>query len=117
MTVRIGVEEEFHIVEVETGRLAPRADAVLKGLPEYTFTTELQQAAVETNSGVHETLADLYDDVTGARRRLDAAANAHGLAVVAAGTVPLARAEDTRPTPGADIAVWSTTTAWSPTSS
>ncbi len=100
VTVRIGVEEEFHIVEVETGRLAPRADAVLKGLPEHTFTTELQQAAVETNSGVHETLADLYDDVTGARRRLDAGATAHGLAVVAAGTVPLARAEDTRPTPG-----------------
>ncbi|WP_346352800.1 carboxylate-amine ligase, partial [Streptomyces sp. SID69] len=100
MTVRIGVEEEFHLVEVETGRLAPRADAVLEGLPGYSFTTELQQAAVETNSGVHETLADLYDDVTSARRRLDAAANAHGLAVVAAGTVPLARAEDTRPTPG-----------------
>ncbi|WP_030603341.1 carboxylate-amine ligase [Streptomyces achromogenes] len=100
MTVRIGVEEEFHIVEVETGLLAPRADTMLETLPADTFTTELQQATVETNSGVHESLADLYDDVVGARRRLDAAASAHGLAVVAAGTVPLARPQDTRPTAG-----------------
>ncbi|MFF9020274.1 carboxylate-amine ligase [Streptomyces eurythermus] len=100
MTVRIGVEEEFHIVEVETGLLAPRADAMLEMLPADTFTTELQQAAVETNSGVHASLAGLYDDVIGARRRLDAAASTHGLAVVAAGTVPLARTQDTRPTAG-----------------
>ncbi|MFH8800787.1 glutamate--cysteine ligase [Streptomyces sp. NPDC017936] len=90
MTVRIGVEEEFHLVEVESGLLVPRADTVLQGLPTPTFTTELQQAAVETNSGVHESLDDLYRDVTGTRRRLDVAASAHGLAVVAAGTVPLA---------------------------
>ncbi|MEU7559641.1 carboxylate-amine ligase [Streptomyces eurythermus] len=100
MTVRIGVEEEFHIVEVETGLLAPRADAMLEMLPADTFTTELQQAAIETNSGVHASLAGLYDDVIGARRRLDAAASTHGLAVVAAGTVPLARTQDTRPTAG-----------------
>ncbi|MEU1012080.1 glutamate--cysteine ligase [Streptomyces sp. NPDC005890] len=100
MTVRIGVEEEFHIVEVETGLLAPRADAMLEELPQGTFTTELQQATVESNSGVHESLAGLYDDVIRARRRLDAAASAHGLAVVAAGTVPLARIQDTRPTDG-----------------
>ncbi|WP_030348969.1 carboxylate-amine ligase [Streptomyces sp. NRRL S-1022] len=100
MTVRIGVEEEFHIVEVETGLLAPRADTMLEKLPPGAFTTELQQATVESNSGVHETLAGLYDDVIRARRRLDAAASAHGLAVVAAGTVPLARTQDTRPTDG-----------------
>ncbi|GGW09494.1 putative glutamate--cysteine ligase 2-2 [Streptomyces capoamus] len=100
MTVRIGVEEEFHIVEVETGLLAPRADTMLEKLPAGTFTTELQQATVESNSGVHESLAGLYDDVISTRRRLDAAASAHGLAVVAAGTVPLARTQDTRPTAG-----------------
>lgn len=73
---------------------------MLEKLPTGTFTTELQQAAVESNSGVHESLADLYDDVIHARRRLDAAASAHGLAVVASGTVPLARTQDTRPTGG-----------------
>ncbi|MGV9245489.1 carboxylate-amine ligase [Streptomyces sp. NPDC003710] len=100
MTVRIGVEEEFHIVEVETGLLVPRADTVLEKLPEPTFTTELQQATVESNSGVYTSLDALYADVIGTRRRLDAAATAHGLAVVAAGTVPLARTADIRPTPG-----------------
>ncbi|MFI0165310.1 glutamate--cysteine ligase [Streptomyces sp. NPDC017095] len=100
MTVRIGVEEEFHIVEVETGLLAPRADSMLEKLPAQTFTTEMQQATIESNSGVHDSLAGLYDDVLGARRRLDAAAGAQGLAVVAAGTVPLARTQDTRPTAG-----------------
>ncbi|MFJ4621625.1 glutamate--cysteine ligase [Streptomyces sp. NPDC088812] len=100
MTVRIGVEEEFHLVEVETGLLVPRADTVLEGLPAQTFTTELQQTTVESNSGVHATLDGLYGDLTGTRRQLDAAASAHGLAVVAAGTVPLARTEATHPTAG-----------------
>jgi carboxylate-amine ligase len=100
VTVRIGVEEEFHIVEVETGLLVPRAGTVLQGLPGRTFTTELQQATVESNSGVHTSLDGLYGDVVSTRRRLDAAATAHGLAVVAAGTVPLARTADIRPTAG-----------------
>jgi glutamate---cysteine ligase / carboxylate-amine ligase len=89
MTVRMGVEEEFHVVEVESGLLVPRADTVLKGLHGPAFTTELQQTIVETNSGVHACLDDLYDDLAGTRRRLDAVAAAHGLAVAAAGTVPL----------------------------
>ncbi|MEU2062516.1 glutamate--cysteine ligase [Streptomyces sp. NPDC013455] len=100
MTVRIGVEEEFHIVEVETGLLVPRAGTVLEKLPAGTFTTELQQATVESNSGVHASLDDLYGDVTSTRHRLDAAATSHGLAVVSAGTVPLARVADMHPTPG-----------------
>ncbi|OYP13329.1 glutamate--cysteine ligase [Streptomyces sp. FBKL.4005] len=100
MTVRIGVEEEFHIVEVETGLLVPRADSLLAQLPGPTFTTELQQATVESNSGVHTSLDDLYRDVTSTRRRLDATATGHGLAVVSAGTVPLARTADIRPTAG-----------------
>lgn len=100
MTVRIGVEEEFHLVEAETGLLMPGADKVLEGLPAHTFTTELQQAAVESNSGVHTSLDDLYRDLTDTRRQLDVAAEAHGLAVVAAGTVPLACSAASFPTAG-----------------
>ncbi|MBY8840322.1 glutamate--cysteine ligase [Streptomyces sp. SP2-10] len=100
MTVRIGVEEEFHLVELETGLLVPRADTVLERLRGPTFTTELQQATVESNSGVHTSLGDLYDDIVGTRHRLDAAASAHGLAAVAAGTVPLASTADIHPTGG-----------------
>ncbi|MEV5319232.1 glutamate--cysteine ligase [Streptomyces sp. NPDC052687] len=91
MTLRIGAEEEFHVVDVESGQLVPRGRAVLDRLDRPGFTTELQQSALESNSQVHHTLGDLYADLAGARRRLDAAASSLGLAVVAAGTVPLAR--------------------------
>ncbi|MFI6208067.1 glutamate--cysteine ligase [Streptomyces sp. NPDC051041] len=89
--MRIGAEEEFHVLDVESGHLVPRARAVLDRLDRPGFTTELQQSVVESNSRVHDTLDDLYTDLAGARRRLDAAASSLGLAVVAAGTVPLAR--------------------------
>ncbi len=98
MDMRIGVEEEFHILEVESGLLVPRADAVLRRLPRRTFTTELHQSTVESNSGVHASLAGLYSDLSRTRRRLDAAASSLGLAVVAAGTAPLAPAVSGHPT-------------------
>ncbi|MFG2635457.1 YbdK family carboxylate-amine ligase [Streptomyces sp. NPDC048362] len=90
MTARLGAEEEFHVVDVESGRLVPRAAEVLGRLDRPGFTGELQQSVVESNSGVHDTLDGLWTDLASARRRLDAAAAALGLAVVAAGTVPLA---------------------------
>ncbi|MDH6521385.1 carboxylate-amine ligase [Streptomyces sp. SAI-135] len=100
MAMRIGVEEEFHILEVESGLLVPRADAVLRRLPPRTFTTELHQSTVESNSGVHTTLSGLYADLTRTRRRLDAAASSLGLAVVAAGTAPIAPAASGHPSAG-----------------
>ncbi|MEV7454245.1 carboxylate-amine ligase, partial [Streptomyces nigra] len=96
--MRIGVEEEFHVLEVESGLLVPRADAVLRRLPGETFTTELQPCTVEANSAVHTSLQDLYADLTGMRRELDAAASSLGLAVVASGTAPLAPAASANPT-------------------
>ena len=100
MTARIGVEEEFHVVEVESGLLVPRAGTVLRELDSPVFTTELQQTIVETNSGVHRCLDDLHRDVVGTRRRLDVAAAAHGLAAAAAGTVPLGSTAAARNTEG-----------------
>ncbi|WP_326573275.1 YbdK family carboxylate-amine ligase [Streptomyces sp. NBC_00481] len=91
MTVRVGVEEEFHVLDAESGRLVPGAGTVLGRLHRSEFTTELQRSAVEWNSQVHESLESLHADLSGARRRLDRAASGLGLAVVAAGTVPFAR--------------------------
>ncbi|WP_445528434.1 carboxylate-amine ligase [Streptomyces cyslabdanicus] len=91
MTLRIGAEEEFHVLDVESGRLVPRARAVLDRLHRPGFTTELQQSVVEANSEVHDTLEELLADLARSRRLLDAAAASLGLAAVAAGTVPLAR--------------------------
>ncbi|WP_329283577.1 carboxylate-amine ligase [Streptomyces sp. NBC_01451] len=94
----IGVEEEFHVLEVESGLLVPRADQVLRRLPQRTFTSELHRSIVESNSGVHASLHDLYTDLARTRRRLDTAAASLGLAAVAAGTAPLAPASTGQPT-------------------
>ncbi|MFJ9831596.1 YbdK family carboxylate-amine ligase [Streptomyces sp. NPDC101169] len=91
MTPRLGAEEEFHVLDVESGRLVPRAAELIEHLGRPDFTTELQRSVVESNSGVHGTLEELYTDLSSTRLRLGAAAAGFGLAVVAAGTVPLAR--------------------------
>ncbi|MFD3332214.1 glutamate--cysteine ligase [Streptomyces sp. NPDC058700] len=100
MTVRIGVEEEFHVIDVESGELVPRADAVLGRLARHAdgYTRELQQSVVESNSGVHETLEGLGADLTASRARLDRAASSQGLAIAAAGTAPLTRLGTVPPT-------------------
>ncbi|MFI1927743.1 glutamate--cysteine ligase [Streptomyces sp. NPDC020377] len=101
MSVRIGVEEEFHVLEVESGLLVPRANSLLRRLPRRTFTTELHQSTVESNSEVHTSLDDLYADLAATRRQLDVAASSLGLAAVAAGAAPLPPATAAPPTAGA----------------
>ncbi|WP_306329539.1 carboxylate-amine ligase [Streptomyces venezuelae] len=93
MVVRIGVEEEFHVIDVESGALAPRADAVLGRLSRHgsAYTQEFPQSVVESNSGVHARLDELHADLTASRRRLNEAASAQGLAIMAAGAAPIAR--------------------------
>ncbi|MER7519662.1 glutamate--cysteine ligase [Streptomyces sp. NPDC126499] len=101
MTVRIGVEEEFHLIDVESGELAPRADAVLRRLGRHAegYARELSQSVIETNSGVHDSLEDLRADLSASRRRLDRAVSSQGLAIAAAGTAPLTRLGTVPPTP------------------
>ncbi|MFI1660503.1 glutamate--cysteine ligase [Streptomyces sp. NPDC020472] len=93
MAVRMGVEEEFHVIDAESGALTPRADAVLERLSRHKeeFTRELPRSVVESNSGVHASPDALYADLSASRRLLDAAASSQGLAVLAAGTPPIAR--------------------------
>ena len=86
----MGVEEEFHLVDLRTRRLAPRAAAVLAHLDEGVYAAELQNCVVETRTGVVLELAELREDCLLRRRELVEAAGRLGLGVVAAGTVPLA---------------------------
>jgi carboxylate-amine ligase len=85
----LGVEEEFHLVDLASRRLAPRATEVLATLDDPLFTAELQQSVVETRSEVAVALADLRADILDARRRLVEAGVGLGLGVAAAGTMPL----------------------------
>jgi carboxylate-amine ligase len=97
----MGVEEEFHVVDVESRMLVARAHEVLDRLPQCGFVTEFLQSVVESNSGVHASLDTLHKDLTSSRQTLSEAAAGLGLALVAAGTAPLARvgAVDATPHP------------------
>ena len=84
----IGVEEEFHLVDLKTRRLTARAPELLAELPD-AYVAELQRCVVEMNSGVVDTLEGLRADLQGHRRILVDAAAKLGIGMVAAGAVPL----------------------------
>ncbi|MDB4981555.1 MAG: putative glutamate--cysteine ligase 2-2 [Myxococcales bacterium] len=93
--ISLGVEEEFHLVDLETRSSTARAEEVLGALAssKRTFAAELQQTVVETNSEVSETLAGLRESLLGARAELVDAAERLGIGIASAGTMPLAPAE------------------------
>jgi carboxylate-amine ligase len=84
----IGIEEEFHLVDLTTRRLATRAPELLQVLSD-SYVAELQSCVVETNGSVVSTLSDLRADLTARRGVLVNTAATLGLGVVAAGAVPL----------------------------
>src|SRR6202171_1743640 len=84
----MGVEEEFHLVDLKTRRLTARAPELL-GVLSDSYVAEMQRCVVETNSGVVDTLDGLRADLQGHRKVLAAAATKLGIGVVAAGAVPL----------------------------
>ncbi|GAA2008898.1 carboxylate-amine ligase [Nakamurella flavida] len=87
---RLGVEEEFHLVDPETGEVRPGSEEVLAALPAgERYKAELMASAVETNSAVAETLADLRADVAASRAELVDIADRCGYGVIAAGAAPL----------------------------
>ena len=84
----LGVEEEFHVVDLKTRRLTARAPELLDVLSN-SYVAELQRCVVEMNSGVVHTLDGLRADLQSHRRVLVDAAARLGMGVVAAGAVPL----------------------------
>jgi carboxylate-amine ligase len=85
----LGVEEELHVVDLDTRELVPRAPEVLDRLDPRSYSAELHRSVVETNTRVCTTLDDLRDDILRLRRRAIGIADELGLGLVAAGTVPL----------------------------
>jgi glutamate---cysteine ligase / carboxylate-amine ligase len=96
----IGVEEEFHLVDLESRRIAPRAAELLDVADDDRIVPELQASMVETNTGVWHTLDELREDLVGLRRTLCDAADKVGLGVVAAGSVPLGSLDELERWPG-----------------
>ncbi len=90
----LGVEEELHVVSLESGQLVTRAPQLLRELPSANFSVELQRSTVETNTPVCRTLADLHAEMRGLRDQVHDLAESNGLAVIASGSAPLSKAED-----------------------
>ena len=85
---KIGVEEEFHLVDAATRQPIDRAPELLDQLPRGVYVEELQRCVVEVNSGVFAELDDLRADLVHHRTVLIETAEALHMRVVAAGSVP-----------------------------
>jgi carboxylate-amine ligase len=90
----LGVEEELHLLDMATFRLAGRAPALLAQLPDEHFSYELQRTTVETNTAVCATLAELREEVLRRRQQVVSVASGEGIGIAAVGTVPLSTAGD-----------------------
>lgn len=90
----LGVEEELHLLDLATSRLAGRAPALLAQLPDEHFSYELQRTTVETNTAVCTTLSELRAEVVRRRQQVISVASGEGLGIAAVGTVPLSAAGD-----------------------
>lgn len=86
----VGVEEEFHVVDLDSRELVARGPDVLSLLPDSSYSAELHRCIVETNTRVHHAVDGLRDELVGLRRRAADVADQLGLGLVSAGTVPLA---------------------------
>lgn len=97
--IRVGVEEEFHIIDANTRRVTARAGVLLSALPEESFTHELQRSMVEANSAPFLDLDDLARDLCRLRRRLIGTADELGLGIAAVGTPQLADPDEVKVSP------------------
>lgn len=84
----IGVEEEFHLVDPETGLLTNGAAPILLAQHGTVVEPELQRSMIETTTPVCLTIGELAGQIRASRRSLLDAADRAGLWVAAAGTVP-----------------------------
>lgn len=89
----IGIEEEFQMVDRQTGQLCPRIQTVLeKGHPIFgeQIKAEMLQSTVELISDILPDIIATRKEMRGLRARLAQLVGEEGLALVSAGTHPAA---------------------------
>jgi carboxylate-amine ligase len=90
----LGVEEEFQLVDAETGELRPHVDAVLPEARESLgeeVQPELQRSMIEIDTPVCSDLDEVRRELVRLRREVATAAEATGCRIAALGTHPNAR--------------------------
>jgi carboxylate-amine ligase len=84
----LGVEEEYQLIDPETGELRNRASAVLESDWSGEIREEMQQTTVEVGTRVCTSAKDLHGELARLRMQAAVAAESRGLRVVAAGLHP-----------------------------
>lgn len=98
----IGIEEEYQIVDTDTGELRPRVRDVLPAARSAAgdeVQPELYQSQIEIASGVCESLSEVRAEVVRLRRAVIEAAENDGGRILAAGTHPFSDWRDQQATP------------------
>jgi carboxylate-amine ligase len=93
----LGVEEEFQIVDGDSGELVSRADDVVaaaRPLVGDAVEEELNRCQIEVATPVCTSLAEVAEHLRGLRRSLQEAATSTGSRIVAVGSHPLGSWED-----------------------
>ena len=92
VAVTIGVEEEYHLVDAETLRIADAPGVVdeAKALLGADAQGEISTSQVEVATPVSTSLGEVRAHLVRLRRGADAAAQAHGCRILATGTHPTA---------------------------
>ena len=98
----MGCEEEFQIVDPETGKLAPGAEklkAASHRTGEEAPQNELHLSQIETATTICRSLGEVREQLAAARRDLLTAAEEHGVTIGASGTHAISDWHDQRVTP------------------
>jgi len=100
-SLTLGIEEEYQIVDPDTGELRSYIQEVLEGdrVTIQEIKPELHRSVVEVGSTVCRTPAELREEVVRLRRMVHELASKSGLAIVAAGTHPFSSWLDQEITP------------------
>jgi carboxylate-amine ligase len=89
-----GIEEEYHLVDVETRDLRSAPDTMMSGLEKTLgrrVSPEFLRSQVEIGTNVSHNFTQTRDELAGLRREIARAAGQHGLAPIAASTHPFAQ--------------------------
>ncbi|MFO6463788.1 carboxylate-amine ligase [Jannaschia sp. KMU-145] len=87
----IGIEEEYLLVNRETGALAEAPDALMRAASDVLgeqVSPEFLQCQIEVGTGICATVAEARDDLAHLRRTVSRLAAEHGLAPIAASCHP-----------------------------
>lgn len=93
----LGIEEEFQIIDPETGELRSRMSQIIEGgrlILQEQVKAEMHQSVVEVGTNICENIQQAREEVVKLRRMITTLAAKEGLTIAASGTHPFSRWQD-----------------------